>query len=132
MADDKKDYAVSFVINVHGSDLSRKQLEELAEPLVDELQASFDAELVSGVTGDCFFNVDNLLDPPIASRGQTMTWQRLGEAIGNHMDALEQPTDPREPIAIRMSDGNPLSGARLVRSAQGSGWELWLFDPKFQ
>jgi len=128
MANNKKSYAVSFVINVHDSIDTKEQLEELAQTLLDELQASFDYELASGITGDCTFNVDNLVDPPFAPSGKTMTWQELGEAIGNHMDALEQPEDPRDPVAIRMSDGNPLTGARLFQSAQGSGWEVWLSD----
>jgi hypothetical protein len=128
MASDEKDFAVSLVINVHGSTSSKKQIEEIAEGLLDELQASFDAELPSGITGDCTFNVDNLVDQHLASSGKAMTLQQLEEYIGDHMEKLEQPTDPREPISIRMSDGNPLTGARVFRSAKGSGWEVWLSD----
>lgn len=130
MAKDKKSYAVSFVVNVHRSTSTKKQLEKLAEAFVDELQASFDAELASGITGDCSFNVDSLVESALGLSGKEMTWQQLEQSIGDQMDGLEQSPDPREPLPIRMSDGNPLVGARVVRSAarSGSGWEVWLSD----
>jgi hypothetical protein len=128
MAKDTKSYAVSFVVNIHGSKSSKKKMEKLAERLVDELQASFDAEMVSGITGDCTFNVDSLVKPGLGLSGKEMTWQELEESIGGQMDRLDQPTYPGDALPIRMSDGSPLTGARVVRRAIGSGWEVWLSD----
>lgn len=128
MAKDKKSYAVSFVVNVHRSTSTKKQLEKLAEALVDELQARFDAELASGITGDCSFNVDNLVAPTLAPSGKEMTWDDLEHSVGGQLDELDEPVYPGDALPIRLSDGNPLVGARVVRSARGTGWEVWLSD----
>lgn len=126
-ANTKKNYAVSFVINLHDSTLTKKHLKVVAQALIDELQAGFKSRFVSGNTGDCSFNVHNL-ERPLAKTRRAMSWQDIEESIGARMDALENLPHPYQPILVRMSDGNPITGARVLRSAQGSSWEVWLSD----
>jgi hypothetical protein len=125
MAKDKNSYAVSLMINVHRSSLTKKEVEKLAKGLVGQLHTSLDAELASGVTGDSSLNVA-MVDPPIAPSSKTMTWEDLEESIGGQMDKLAGPAEIFDPIAIRMADGNPVTGVRVMRGPKG--WEAWLSD----